>query len=311
MDILTSAHNEEDGIEQFVAEITRVMDSHPEFHWKLRICDNGSTDGTWTKISNLAELDQRIIGYKMVRSFGFDAALTFCLDQTNADAVILMTSDLQDPPDVIDLFIEEFKNGHQHVVARIKHRKSISFRRRIFTRLFYDIAFKLTDGMFPRDVSDFRLMGRDVYSKVRELREQRRFLRGLIAWTGFQYKILDIERPERPFGISKFDKINFRRVIPWALSSIFAFSSKPLEIIAYSSILFSGLALSSLVVLALIWLFYGVPFNGFGSIFGILILLFSLTFLILGVFALYMHLIYEEMKQRPLYILEKTTKTST
>jgi dolichol-phosphate mannosyltransferase len=246
----------------------------------------------------------------MVRSFGFDNALTFALDQTSADLVITMTSDLQDPPEIIAKFLQEYETGHNHVAARVTDRKSISLRRRVMTNFFYFLAEKLTDGMYPRNVSDFRLMSRSVYSDVIKLREQNRFLRGIVAWTGHKCKIIEIERPERQYGSSKFDSLSLRKVVPWALSSIFSFTPKPLEFVAIASILFSGATFLLLLTLTVFWLIVGVPFAGYGSIVGGVILLFSTLFLILGIFSLYLNLIFNEIKARPLYLVEGNTQAN-
>lgn len=308
LEILTSAFNEEKGIKAFLDEVVKVLDSHPNYSWKIRICDNGSTDSTWEIISTEARLDSRIVAYKMVRSFGFDNAISFALDQATSDVVVTMTSDLQDPPQVISQFIESYEQGNNHVVAQVITRKSISLKRKFLTRTFYFVAGKLTDGMYPNDVSDFRLMSRLVYSDVRKMREQNRFLRGIVAWTGHKYKTVKIERPAREYGVSHFESIKLRKVIPWALSSIFSFTAKPLEFVAFTSMIFSGLTFLFLLILAGFWITSGVPFAGYGTIVGGVMLLFSITLLILGIFSLYLNLIFNEIKGRPLYLVEESTE---
>lgn len=307
LEVLTSAFNEEEGVKAFLDTTVAVLESHPEYAWTIRIVDNGSSDSTWNIISAAAEIDSRIIGYKMVRSFGFDHAISFVLDQAVSDAVVVMTSDLQDPPEVISKFIAEFEKGHNHVVAKVIQRESISLKRSFSTRVFYFLADKLTDGLYPRDVSDFRLMSRIVYSDVRKMREQNRFFRGIVAWTGHKAKTVEVRRPERKFGVSHFESLHLRKVIPWALSSILSFTAKPLEFVALASIFFSGFTLFLLLFLVGFWIFAGVPFAGYGSIIGGVMLLFSITLLVLGIFSIYLKLIFNEIKARPLYLVEKST----
>jgi dolichol-phosphate mannosyltransferase len=283
------------------------MSEHLDYDWRLLICDNGSSDSTWLQIIELSKVHQNILGIRMSRTFTFDQALTCGLDQANADAIVIMASDLQDPPEVIPKFLQKFDEGYDQVVAKVVSRKTVPFVRRVLSSLFYFIANRYTNNLIPRGVSDFRLLSKKVYSAARGLREKNRFLRGLIAWTGFNTAVIEIERPERHAGESKFVSVKLSKVIQWASSAILSHTSKPLLSISYLGILLSLTSLAATLIFATFWIFKGVPFAGFGTIVGLIILSFSFLLLSVGILGQYISLIYEEVKDRPIYIISERT----
>jgi dolichol-phosphate mannosyltransferase len=243
----------------------------------------------------------------MSKTFLFDSAITAALDFATADAVVIMCSDLQDPPSIIPDLISGYEQGFDQVVVKIKSRKGTPFLIRVFANLFYKIAYYLTQGDIPKNVSDYRLASRACYQAARSLRESNRFIRGQFAWVGFKKIEIEIDRPRRLHGKSKFLQFPRWRAIWLALNSIFSFSSVPLAIIAAVGGLSSLFSLILTFFLAILWLFFGVPFAGYGTIVASIILGFSLVFLILGIQSMYISSIYEEVKRRPLYIINERT----
>jgi dolichol-phosphate mannosyltransferase len=283
------------------------MSEHPDYDWRLIICDNGSTDSTWLHILELSKRHPNILGIRMSRSFTFDQALTCGLDQATADVIVIMASDLQDPPEVIHKFLQKFEEGYDQVVAKVISRKTVPLIRRLLSNMFYFIANRYTNNMIPRGVSDFRLLSKKVYTAARGLREKNRFLRGLIAWTGFNTAVIEIERPARYAGDSKFVAAKLSKVIQWASNAILSHTSKPLLSISYLGILLSLTSLAATLIFAMFWIFKGVPFAGFGTIVGLIILSFSFLLLSVGILGQYISLIYEEVKDRPIYIISERT----
>ena len=165
----------------------------------------------------------------------------------------------------------------------------------------------MTGGMLPESVSDFRLVNRKTYQAIRRLRESHRFLRGLGSWVGFKTSYIEINRPARFAGESKWIKTSLVSVIAQASRSIFAYSATPLMFISFMGVFFSIISFIGLLISSVIWIIGGVPFAGYGSIVGLIGLGFSLTMLAIGVLAQYLGLIYEEVKQRPLYIVSETS----
>ena len=305
LDVVTSGLNEEECLPELYRRVMLVLDKYPDIAWRLIICDNGSTDDSWKLITSLSQNDSRVVGLRLARTFSFDNGLTCGLDHADAEVVILMASDLQDPPEVFEDFLNSYRIGYDQIVARVIKKDHVPPLRRAMSKLFYKIANKLTKNMIPKDVSDFRLLSRNAYTAARSLRERNRFLRGLIAWTGFNTAYIEIDRPERFAGKSVFLSIKLLRIIQWASSAIFSHTSLPLELVTLIGIASSILSALATLIFSMIWLVNGVPFAGYGTIVGLLSTGFSLVLLSIGVLAQYLALIYEEVKQRPLYIISE------
>ena len=311
VEVITSAFNEEECLDELFRRLSAVFDEEVDYDFRVLIMDNGSTDSTWQIISEAARNKPWIFGFRMSRNFSLDAAFTCGLDNATADVAIIMTSDLQDPPEVIHKFLREYEKGYDQVLGKVTNRETVPLIRRLLSGSFYRLASSLTDGMLPKSVSDFRLVNRKTYSAIRSLRESHRFLRGLGAWVGFKTIEIEIERPPRFAGESKWLGISLFRAISSAGRSILAYSAAPLVWVSIMGLFLSIFSAISVVILAFFWIVSGVPFAGYGSIVAIISLSFSLTMLGLGIVAQYVGLIYEEVKQRPLYLVtEKTTNSN-
>jgi len=308
IDIITSAYNEEDCLPELFRRINAVMESESEYKYRILIIDNGSHDKTWELITKASEADSKVVGIRMSRNFSLDSAFTCGLDYATADLAIIMTSDLQDPPEAIPLFLRKFEEGYDQVLAKIIKRDSVPLLRRILSRIFYKLARGMTSGMLPESVSDFRLVNKRTYSAIRRLRESHRFLRGLGAWVGFKTTHIEITRPPRFAGESKWLGMSFFKVVGVASRSIMAYSAQPLAWVSVLGLSMSIISIFSLFLLVVLWIAFGVPFAGFGSLIGVIVLGFSITMFSIGILAQYLGLIYEEVKQRPLYLVTETSK---
>jgi dolichol-phosphate mannosyltransferase len=244
----------------------------------------------------------------MSRNFSLDSAFTCEIDYAEAEIAIVMTSDLQDPPEAIPLLLRKYEEGYDQVLVKITKRATVPLMRRMFSKLFYKLARGMTSGMIPESVSDFRLVNQRTYSAIRQLRESHRFLRGLGAWVGFKTTHIEIERPPRFAGESKWLGMSIFRIAAIASKSILAHSAQPLAWISALGLLLSIISIFGLIALAAFWILFGVPFAGFGSLIGVTVLGFSLTMLCIGILAQYVGLIYEEVKRRPLYLITETSK---
>lgn len=308
IDFVSSAFNEEECLPELFERIQSVMSNEPNYTYRILIIDNGSQDATWEIIKSESEKNSRVVGIRMSRNFSLDSAFTCGIDYAEADVAIVMTSDLQDPPEAIPLLLRKFEDGYDQVLAKISKRASVPLMRRLFSKLFYKLARSLTSGMLPESVSDFRLLNRRTYSAIRQLRESHRFLRGLGAWVGFKTTHIEIERPPRFAGRSKWLGMSIFRVVGIASKSILAYSAQPLAWVSVLGLTLSIISIIGLVALAAFWILFGVPFAGFGSLIGVMVLGFSLTMLCIGILAQYVGLIYEEVKRRPLYLVTETSK---
>ena len=308
LDIITSAYNEEECLPELFRRVTNVMTGESEYDFRLIVIDNGSADKTWELICHESERNNKVVGIRMSRNFSLDSAFTCGLDYATADVAIVMTSDLQDPPEAIPQLLRKFEEGYDQVLAKILKRESVPVLRRLLSKIFYKLAKAMTSGMLPESVSDFRLVNKRTYSAIRRLRESHRFLRGLGAWVGFKTTHIEIERPPRFAGESKWLGMSFFRVIGVASKSILAYSAQPLAWVSIVGLSMSALSIFGLFLLVIFWVIFGVPFAGFGSLIGVMVLGFSLIMFAIGILAQYLGLIYEEVKQRPLYLVTETSQ---
>ena len=308
LDIITSAYNEEECLPELFRRVNKVMTGESEYDFRLIVIDNGSVDRTWELICHESERNNKVVGIRMSRNFSLDSAFTCGLDYATADVAIVMTSDLQDPPEAIPQLLRKFEEGYDQVLAKILKRESVPVLRRLLSKIFYKLAKAMTSGMLPESVSDFRLVNKRTYSAIRRLRESHRFLRGLGAWVGFKTTHIEIERPPRFAGESKWLGMSFFRVVGVASKSILAYSAQPLAWVSIVGLSMSALSIFGLFLLVIFWVVFGVPFAGFGSLIGVMVLGFSLTMFAIGILAQYLGLIYEEVKQRPLYLVTETSK---
>ena len=302
IEIIIPAYNEEACIEELTTRLKQVFEIESKYNFQVFIIENGSTDSTFEKLKKISQHDSRFKTVKLSRNFRMDGGLTAGLQLVTGDACVLMTADLQDPPEAISIFLREWELGWENVFGVVTKREGTGFIRTLNSKIFYLIAGKLSDGRIPRNGSDFRLVDKKVYEVVRNMTERNRFVRGLFAWVGFKSKGIPIHRPPRHAGVSKAHTL---KVLDLALKGIFAHSYKPLRIITLFGLTLSGLSVLSLFPLIYLWVNTGVPFAGFGTIITLFLFLIGLVTLMLGILSEYVGLIYEEVKQRPNFIISE------
>ena len=300
--LIIPAYNEEDCIDELARRLTKVFESEPQYDFEAIIVENGSIDTTWEKLQYLAEDDSRFKILKLSRNFRMDGGLTAGLDYVTGNACVLMTADLQDPPELIPIFLRKWEEGYENIFGIVTKREGTGPIRTINSKMFYWLAGKLTDGRIPRNASDFRLVDKKVYVAVRGMTERNRFVRGLFAWAGFNSIGIPMERPQRFGGVSNAHTF---KVLDLAFKGIFAHSYKPLRLITVFGFLLSAISFFSIVPLFFLWVFVGVPFAGFGTLVGLFLLVFGIISLMLGILSEYVGLIYEEVKARPNYLVSE------
>ena len=298
--IIVPAYNEEACVEELARRLALMFDANPKYDFEVIIVENGSLDRTWELLQQIYEKDNRFKTIQLARNFRMDGGLTAGLNYATGDAVVLMTADLQDPPELITEFIKKWEEGYENVYMVVTKRTGTGPIRTFNSKAFYWLAGKLTDDRIPKNASDFRLVDRKVYEAVRGMEERNRFIRGLFAWVGFKSIGIEAERPERFGGISNAHSL---KVIDLAFKGIFSHSYIPLKLITLCGILLSGISIVSLVAFAISWVFIGVPFAGFGTIVSLVLLVFGILTFMLGLIAEYIGLIYEEVKQRPNFVV--------
>jgi dolichol-phosphate mannosyltransferase len=301
--VVIPAYNEEDCIEELANRLDLLIQKENNYMWEIFIVENGSTDSTWKKLKKVTETNSNFKVIKLSRNFRMDGGLTAGLEYIKGDACVLMTADLQDPPEMISDFIRKWEEGYENIFAVIKKRTGTNLIRRINSKLFYFVAAKLSGNSLPENASDFRLVDRKVYEAVKQMTEKNRFIRGLFAWAGFKSIGLPMERPPRFAGVSN---ASTGKVIDLALKGIFSHSYKPLRFISLTGLVVSAISIVSLIPLSWYWIVVGVPFAGFGTVAALIIGSFGFQVLMMGVMSEYIALIYEESKNRPNFIVSET-----
>jgi glycosyltransferase involved in cell wall biosynthesis len=301
--VVIPAYNETECVDELARRLQKVMSVEAQYDFEIVVVENGSEDDTYEKLLAIHRDDPRFKVVQLARNFRMDGGLTAGLQHVTGDAAVIMTADLQDPPELISEFLRKWEEGYENVYMVVSRREGTGPIRTFNSKAFYWLAGKLTDGRIPRNASDFRLVDRKVYETINTMEERNRFIRGLFAWVGYRSIGIPHERPPRFGGESKAYSL---KVLDLAFKGIFAHSYIPLRLITISGFVVSALSFVTLFVLALRFIFFGVPFAGYGSIVGFTLLLFGILFTMIGVVSEYVGLIYEEVKQRPNFVVRET-----
>jgi len=298
--IIVPAYNEEACIEELARQLTAVFAVNDRYDFETLIIENGSVDRTWEILQTINARDPRFKVIRLARNFRMDGGITAGLHYAMGDAVVFMTADLQDPPELITEFIKKWEEGYENIYMHVLKRRGTGPIRSFNSRAFYWLAGKLTDNRIPKNVSDYRLLDRKVYEAVRDMKERNRFVRGLVAWVGFKSIGVEAERAERFGGVSNAHSL---KVIDLAFKGIFSHSYIPLKLITMTGVVLSLTSFVSIAVFTYVWIFIGVPFAGFGTLVSVAVLAFGTLTFMLGIIAEYLGLIYEEVKGRPNFIV--------
>jgi glycosyltransferase involved in cell wall biosynthesis len=305
--IVAPAYNEAPILRELYLRIYAVMQPTGET-WELLLVNDGSNDGSDEIMRELHRQDPahvRVVNF--ARNFGHQIAVTAGMDYARGDAVILIDADLQDPPEVILQLIEKWREGYDVVYAVRAERQGESWFKKVTASLFYRIIYRITDVDIPLDTGDFRLMDRRVIEAVRAMREQHRFIRGMVSWVGFRQAGVEYVRQERFAGQTKYP---LRKMLRFAWDGITGFSYFPLQLATYLG--FGIAALSTLAILVVIYLrafTATTPLKGQATTLVMVLFLGSIQLISLGIIGEYLGRIYDEVKRRPLYIVSDTLGT--
>jgi glycosyltransferase involved in cell wall biosynthesis len=262
--------------------------------------DDGSTDDSPRILREIAAEDASVRVLILSRNFGHEAASTAGLDAATGDCVVLMDADLQDPPETIVKMIEEWKGGAQIVVAVRRTRHGESAFKKITSWLFYRIFNYISDVRFPKDAGDFRLIDAKVLDALKQMREQDRFVRGLIAWTGFRMAKVEYDRPARHAGRTKYNPI---KLFLLSLDAAVGFSTKPLRLATGLGFIVTLISLEEALRIFMEKLFWKINIPGYALQTVGLFFLGGVQMLLLGVIGEYIGRIYRHSQNRPLYIV--------
>ena len=300
LSIAVPLYNEQTVVPELIARLRRTLDGLEGTSSEVILVDDGSSDRTREALHDAIGADERFCVIALSRNFGHQAAITAALDHCSGDFVVALDGDLQDPPEAIPLLLSEAQSGFDVVFVQRQERKESTFLRFCYAA-FYRFLCAVSDTPIPLDTGDFSIMTRRVVEQLRLNREHRRFVRGLRAWVGFRQKGISLPRDARQHGNSKY---TWYKLLTLAADGVFSFSTIPIRIATTvglvattSSTLFVGYAILERILL-------GTSPKGFTAIVVLLTFFFGLQVILLGIVGEYVGRIYEEVKARPLYIID-------
>lgn len=301
--IVIPVYNEEAVVAECYKRLTAVMQSVAE-SYELIFVNDGSRDKTAELIADFAKQDACVRLVTFSRNFGHQAAISAGIDLSCGRAVVLIDADLQDPPEVIPEMIKQWKAGYDVVYGVRKKRKGESVFKRATAKIFYRFLVTQTDMHIPVDTGDFRLIDRKVCDVLSGLTEKNRYVRGLVSFAGFRQTGVLYEREERFAGETKYP---FKKMVNFAMDATTSFSKKPLKLAGYAGAILSLVSFAYLFVALYLKLFTDKTVSGWASVVSILLLFHGVTLIILGIMGEYIGRIYDEVKNRPLYIIAEKT----
>lgn len=299
--IIVPMYNEEEVIRHTYAKLKEVMDGYGE-PYELVFVNDGSKDQTVEIVEAICQQDQNVRLVNFSRNFGHQIAITAGMDYAQGDAIIIIDADLQDPPEVMLKMIEKWKEGYEVVYGKRLKRKGETAFKKITALMFYRTMRSLTNFDIPMDTGDFRLIDRKVCDVLRGLKEKNRFVRGLVSWVGFRQTMVEYVREERFAGETKYP---LKKMISFAVDGITSFSYKPLKIATYIGFTLSATSFVYLLVVLSQRLFTSTTVAGWTTIVAINLLFNGIILMLLGLIGEYIGRIYDESKNRPLYIVRE------
>ena len=300
LSVVTPVYNEEENIDEFYS---RVLKATQDLNLELEIIyiNDGSHDNTIEIINRQSEKDNRIAVLDLSRNFGKEIALTAGLDYASGDAVIVIDSDLQDPPEVIPELVKKWRDGNDVVNARRIKRKGEGFLKKITSYIYYRLLFFISDIKIPMDTGDFRLLNRNALDAISQLREKHRYMKGLFAWVGFKQQEIQYEREARYKGKTKW---SFFGLFNLAFDGLTSFSILPLRLASTVGFLSALFGFFYGVIIIIKKIFFHEPVVGFTSLVVLVTFFGGIQLLSIGIIGEYIGRIFNETKNRPLYIVK-------
>ena len=301
LSVVVPVFNELDVLPVFYERVSAVGESLAPMEYELVFVDDGSRDGSSERLRAMAAADARIRVLRFSRNFGHQVAITAGIDHARGDCVVVIDSDLQDPPEVIPRMVQKWREGFD-VVYGVRARRDGETRMKLWTAsAFYRTLNRLTSVEIPLDVGDFRLLSRRAASHLSRMRESDRYVRGLVSWMGFRQTGVEYDRDRRYAGETKYP---YRKMLKFALDGITSFSTLPLKLatwLGYGASAFAFLYLASVFVQKLV----GITVQGWATIMVAMLFLGGVQLICIGIAGEYIGRIFTEVKGRPIYIVEE------
>ncbi len=299
--IVVPVFNEELVVNESYKRLKEVMESSG-VSYEIIFINDGSRDKTVSIINKICEVDKTVRLIDFSRNFGHQVAITAGMDFSSGECVIVIDADLQDPPEVMLEMLEKWRKGYDVVYGKRVKRRGETVFKKATAMFFYRFLKIMTDVDIPVDAGDFRLIDRKVCDALKKVHEKNRFVRGLISWMGFKQTSVEFERQPRYAGVTKYP---LKKMVKFAFDAITSFSYKPLKIASYAGILLSFFSFIYLVYVLYLRLFTARTVPGWTSTLAVSLLFNGIILMMLGIIGEYIGRIYDEAKNRPLYIIRE------
>ncbi len=299
--VVAPAYNESENVELFYTTMKEVLEKVTS-KWEIICVNDGSKDDTLQKLLQIHDKDRRLKVINLSRNFGKEVALTAGLDHAKGDAIVPIDIDLQDPPELIYDMVKLWKEGNDVVYATRIKRDGESFIKKATASMFYRLIEKISHVEIPRDTGDYRLIDKKVLQELKQLRETHRFMKGLFSWVGYKQVSLPYNRLARHAGDTTF---NYWKLWNFAIEGITSFSIAPLQIAMYLGLFASFFAFVYTIIIIGKTLLFGTDVPGYPSIMVTILFFGGVQLMSIGILGEYIGRIYNEVKQRPLYIVEE------
>jgi dolichol-phosphate mannosyltransferase len=301
LSVIVPVYNEEAIVNELHSRLTAALRTLG-LAYEIILVNDGSRDRSLALMREVAAADPDVRVLDLSRNFGHQIAITAGMDYARGQAVVVIDADLQDPPEVIGNLVSRWREGYQVVYAVRQHRIGETFFKKWTAAAFYRLIRRITNVDIPVDTGDFRLMDRSVVDSLKRIREKHRFVRGLVSWVGFRQTGVEYVRQERFAGETKYP---LRKMLKFAFDGITSFSFLPLQVATYL-----GFAVSGLSFLAICWvlveaLVFHETVQGWSSLMVAVLFLGGIQLLTIGLIGEYVGRIYDEVKQRPLYLIRE------
>ena len=300
LSLLVPMFNEEEVIVSFFDEVIPILEELPLL-WEIICVNDGSKDKTLDLLIEWHTKDTRIKVVNLSRNFGKERALTAALDFATGDAMIPIDVDLQDPPEVIPQLVSLWEEGFDVVNAVRGNRDSDTLMKRLTARWFYRVINSVSDVKISPDTGDFRLLSKRACDVLRNMRESRRFMKGLFSWVGYNTTSIYYERRPRFAGTTKW---NYWKLFNLAIEGITSFSTAPLKLSTYIGSIFALFSVCYAIYLIFDTLIYGNDVKGYPSIMTAILFVGGIQLVFIGIIGEYIGKINDEVKGRPIYIVE-------
>ena len=301
--VVSPCFNESAGLRDFHGALRKVMSSLEGLDYRIVLVDDGSTDSTLAVLDELAAADERVQVYSLSRNFGHQVALTAGIDVARGDAVVLMDSDLQHPPDMIPAMVAKWRAGADVVSAVRRETAGVSLFKRATSRAFYEMLNSVSETRLEPGAADFVLLSRRAHESLRRMPERHRFLRGMVSWIGFPRAFVWYDAPRRRTGKSTY---TLGRMMRLASDALFSFSTAPVRLATRMGVAVVALGLLYLAyILYATWAHPDQIVTGWTSLIIVVLILSGVQIAFIGLIGEYIARIFEESKGRPLYFFKQ------